>query len=129
VLKGGGGDHSVGGAEGPPGHLAHAVESAHRTAIDWVTGKTRPANRCAKWRASDASRRTRRAASSVVANPDSISPTLPTLRNNVRISWAASQFCTLGSGPGRISSEGMLVSRRKPPFTTDPPAAQAMDCG
>jgi hypothetical protein len=28
VFKGGGGNHSVGGAEGSPGHLAHAVESA-----------------------------------------------------------------------------------------------------
>ena len=58
----------------------------HRTAIDCVIGKMRPGNRCAKWRASDASRRARRTASRMVANPDSISPMLTTLRNNLPIS-------------------------------------------
>ena len=42
--------------------------------------------------------------------------------------WAATQPVTRTSGVGLVSSEGMLVSSRKP-LTTGLPAARWKDCG
>jgi hypothetical protein len=83
VFKGGGGDEAVRRTEGLPGNPPHAVKPSPADGNRLCYQQTRPENKCAKWRASDASRRARRAASRRIANPDSISPMLTTLKNNV----------------------------------------------
>jgi len=113
---------------GRPSDWRSPSSSPHRAAIGCVTGRTRPGKRSVRWRSSACCSRARREASCMVAKPDSSSPILTTLRNNVSISCAATQLFTLGSGRARINSEGILVSRRNP-FTTGLQTGSLKDCG
>jgi hypothetical protein len=61
-------------------------------------------------------------------NPLRSSPTETTLRYKEALSWTATQFLTRESGMGLVSSEGMLVSSRKP-LTTGPLGVRWKDCG
>jgi hypothetical protein len=114
MVKGGGNDKSIRDFDLFSLQPAFSGENAHRSAIGAVTGRIRPSNQGRKVPSSHSCKPSRRLLAGSTVMPLRISPREMTLKYNSALLALSSQRSTSGADFRRVSSDGMLVSSRKP---------------